>query len=39
VRFWSKGRTKKKVAKERDRGKVGFLETNVVILKNAQPTL
>jgi len=36
VRFWSKGRTKKKVDKECDRGKVGFLETNVVILKNAQ---
>ncbi len=28
-----------KVDKECDRGKVGFLETNVVILKNAQPTL
>jgi len=36
VRFWSKGRTEKKVDRECDRGKVGFLGANVVILKNAQ---
>ncbi|MCJ7657432.1 MAG: hypothetical protein MUO55_06615 [Candidatus Atribacteria bacterium] len=30
-KFWSKGRTKKKVDKECDRGKDGFLGTNIVI--------